>query len=115
MTIDDPRVAQFNSSCLSNSSRTFINGFPFSFSNCFSGGNQAPLQFGGGSVSPNSSLTIRSYSLASNRTYEFQVIMTNRQNPAIQTTGYLLARIEDRKAQMIAVASVVLYLVYIRY
>ncbi|CAF1216235.1 unnamed protein product, partial [Adineta ricciae] len=90
LTIDDPRITQFNSSCLSNTSR-----------------NQAPLQFGGGSISPNSSLTIRSYSLASNQTYEFQVIMTNRQNPAIQTTGYLLARIEDRKSQMITVACVI--------
>jgi hypothetical protein len=50
-----------------------------------------------------SSVTIRSKSLASNRTYQFMVYMESRQNSSLQATGYVLVRIEDASSTMIAI------------
>ncbi len=83
MTIDDPRNDSLNPSCLSNRS-----GIAFS--------------------SSKSSLRILAGSLQSNRTYQFMVQMTSRQNSSTQSTGYLLVQVDDSYPQMIAVALVII-------
>ena len=50
-----------------------------------------------------SSVTILSGSLQSNRTYQFMVYMENRRNSTLQATGYVLVRVEDTHPQMIAI------------
>ncbi len=79
LSIDDMRNDPSNPSCLSN--RT---GFQF-----------------GNSI--NSSLTILSGSLQSNRTYQFMVYMVNRRNSSVQATGYVLVNVVDTHPQMIAI------------
>jgi hypothetical protein len=79
LSIDDMRNDPSNPSCLSN--RT---GFQF-----------------GNSI--NSSLTILSGSLQSNRTYQFMVQMENRRNSSLQVTGYVLVKVEDTRSQMILI------------
>jgi hypothetical protein len=51
--------------------------------------------YGGGVVSPRSSLTVLANSLASNETYQLMVQMENRQNPNISAIGYLLVQVVD--------------------
>jgi hypothetical protein len=79
LSIDDMRNDSSNPSCLSN--RT---GWKF-----------------GNSI--NSSLTILSGSLQSNRTYQFMVYMVNRRNSSAQATGYVLVNVVDTHPQMIAI------------
>jgi hypothetical protein len=67
-------------------------------------GNGTALQYGGRNDSLKSSLTILANSLASNQTYQFMVQMVNRQNSAIQATGYLLVQVEDTQHQLIVIA-----------
>ncbi|CAF1362531.1 unnamed protein product [Adineta ricciae] len=83
LTIDDQRNDSLNPSCLSN--RT-----GFTFNNMI-----------------NSSLTILSNSLQSNRTYQFMIHMKNRQNSSLQATGYLLVQIVDRSSQTILIDCVI--------
>jgi hypothetical protein len=64
-------------------------------------GNVTAWQYGGSTISPKSSLTILSGSLPSNQTYQFMVIMTNRQNSTFHATGYLLVNVQDSNPQMI--------------
>jgi len=79
LSIDDMRSDPSNPSCLSN--RT---GFQF-----------------GNSI--NSSLTILSGSLQSNRTYQFMVQMVNCRNSSVQATGYVLVDVVDTLPKMIAI------------
>ena len=79
LTIDDPRVDPLNQSCLSNQTA-------WKYENVF-----------------NSSLTILSGSLLSNRTYQFMVKMTNIRNASRQATGYLLVRVEDSSSEIIII------------
>ncbi len=79
LSIDDLRNDSSNPSCLSN--RT---GWKF-----------------GNSI--NSSLTILSGSLQSNRTYQFMVYMVNRRNSSLQATGYVLVNVVDTRPQMIVI------------
>jgi hypothetical protein len=67
-------------------------------------GNGTVLQFGGSTVSPQSSLTILANSLKSNQTYQFMVYMENRQNSSIQATGYLLVQVDETQPQLIVMA-----------
>jgi len=67
-------------------------------------GNGTGLRYGGASNSMKSSLTILRNSLKSNETYQFMVNMTNRQNPSVEATGYLLVQIEDAETQLIVTA-----------
>jgi len=57
----------------------------------------------GRSTSPNSSVTILAGSLASNQTYQFRVLMKNRQNSSFQADGYVLVNIQDSDSQLIEV------------
>jgi hypothetical protein len=66
-------------------------------------GNGSPLEYGGSVISPESSLTILSGSLSPNQTYQFMVIMTNRQNSSLQATGYLLVQVQDSNTQIIVI------------
>jgi hypothetical protein len=79
LSIDDMRNDSSNPSCLSNR-----RGFQF-----------------GNSI--NSSLTILSGSLQSNRTYQFMVQMENVRNSSVQATGYVLVDVVDTRPQMIAI------------
>jgi len=79
LSIDDLRNDPSNPSCLSN---------------------RTGLKFGN---SIESSLTILAGSLQSNRTYQFMVQMANRQNSAIQATGYVLVNVVDTRPQMILI------------
>ncbi len=79
LSIDDLRNDSSNPSCLSN--RT---GWKF-----------------GNSI--NSSLTILSNSLQSNRTYQFMVQMVSRRNSSLQATGYVLVNVVDTRPQMILI------------
>jgi hypothetical protein len=79
LSIDDLRNDSSNPSCLSN---------------------RTGLKFGN---SIESSLTILAGSLQSNRTYQFMVQMANRQNSAIQATGYVLVNVVDSRPQMILI------------
>jgi len=55
------------------------------------------------STSPNSSVTILAGSLASNQTYQFKVLMTNRVDSSFQADGYVLVNIQDSDSQLIEV------------
>ncbi|CAF1019455.1 unnamed protein product [Adineta ricciae] len=55
----------------------------------------------------NSSFTILSGSLQSNRTYQFMVQMGNRKNSSRQATGYLLVKTVDTRPQMILIGCVI--------
>ncbi len=66
--------------------------------------NGTSWEYGGMINSPKSLLTILSGSLASNQTYQFMVLMKNRQNSSLQSTGYLLVQVDDTYSQIIAVA-----------
>ncbi|CAF1690494.1 unnamed protein product, partial [Adineta ricciae] len=79
LTIDDSRTDPVNPSCLLNRSD-----------------NRTTLIYKNSTLSPNSSLTIFSGSLRTNQTYQFMISMTNRQNPSITSTGYLLVKIADK-------------------
>ncbi len=68
--------------------------------NFFLTDNRTAWQYGN---SINSSLTILSGSLQSNRTYQFMVYMQNRRNSSIQATGYVLVQVQDTHPQMIAI------------
>ncbi|CAF1347188.1 unnamed protein product [Adineta ricciae] len=83
LTIDDMRNDSANPSCLSN--RT-----GWRFDNAI-----------------NSSFTILSGSLRSNRTYQFMVAMQNIPNPSKQVTGYLLVNVEDVDSPMIVIGCVI--------
>jgi hypothetical protein len=48
-------------------------------------------------------VTILGQSLQLNRTYQFMVYMENRRNFSHQATGYVLVKVEDTHAQMIAI------------
>ena len=82
MTIDDSRTDPFNPSCVSN---------------------RSTLIYKNSTLSPNSSLTILSGSLRTNQTYQFMISMTNRQNPSITDTGYLLVKIADKIPKLIVI------------
>jgi len=58
----------------------------------------------GSSVSPQSSVTILAGSQTCNQTYQFMVLMVNRQNSSYKATGYLLVQVEDTNSSIIAVA-----------
>ncbi|CAF1124640.1 unnamed protein product [Adineta steineri] len=90
LSIDDSTIDPYNPSCLSNRS-----------------GNGTGLIFGNLTSSPNSSLTVLSGSLQSNRMYQFMVYMENRKNSSIQATGYVLVTIEVTHPQLIAVGCVI--------
>ncbi len=79
LSIDDLRNDSSNPSCLSN---------------------RTGLKFGN---SINSSLTILSNSLQSNRTYQFMVQMVSRRNSSLQATGYVLVNVVDTRPQMILI------------
>jgi len=66
--------------------------------------NGTALQFGGSTISPQSSLTILANSLKSNQTYQFMVYMENRQNSSLQATGYLLVQVDDAQPQLVVMA-----------
>ena len=51
----------------------------------------------------NSSLTIFSKSLLSNRTYQFIVQMISRRNSSMQSIGYLLVQIDDNYHPIIGI------------
>ncbi len=65
--------------------------------------NRTELIYGNSTLSPKSSLKILSGSLQSNQTYQFMVSMTNRQNPSIQATGYILVTIVDGRPPLIVI------------
>jgi hypothetical protein len=65
-------------------------------------GDKIALSYGS-VVSPQSSVTILSGSLASNQTYQFKVSMINRRNSTLQTAGYLLVQVIDTRSEMILV------------
>ena len=50
-----------------------------------------------------SSVVIIAGSLESNHSYQFCVIMVNRRNASLQSTGYVLVTVEDTKPQLIAI------------
>ena len=50
-----------------------------------------------------SSITILSGSLQSNRTYQFMVQMISRKNASQQATGYVLVQVENTRPQLIAI------------
>ncbi|UJR18151.1 hypothetical protein I4U23_005051 [Adineta vaga] len=54
-----------------------------------------------------SSLTIHSHSLQSNRTYQFMVSLTNRQNSSVQSIGFILVKVENVHSPMIIVGCVI--------
>ncbi|CAF1149550.1 unnamed protein product [Adineta ricciae] len=83
LTVDDLRIDPYNPSCLSN--RT---GFQF----------YNAIQ---------SSLTILSNSLQSNRTYQFMVRITNRQNSSLQSTGSLLIKVEQLSSPLVLIGCVI--------
>ena len=83
LTINDSTIDPQNPSCLS---QQFDNRIGWQFDD--------PSK---------SSLTIRSSSLQSNRTYQFMVHMENRQNSSLQATGYLLVKVEESHPQMIII------------
>ncbi|UJR06650.1 hypothetical protein I4U23_010936 [Adineta vaga] len=83
LTIDDMRNDSLNPSCLSN--RT-----GWKFDNSF-----------------NSSMTILSNSLQSNRIYQFMVQMENLRNSSLQATGYVLVKVEDTRPNMILIGCVI--------
>ncbi|CAF1500386.1 unnamed protein product, partial [Adineta steineri] len=89
LTIDDSRTDPLNPSCLSNRSD-----------------NGTSLIYKNSTLSPNSSLTILSGSLQTNQTYQFMISMTNRQNPSITDTGYLLVKIADKIPKLIVIGCV---------
>jgi hypothetical protein len=62
--------------------------------------NRTGWKFGN---SINSSLTILSNSLQSNRTYQFMVQMVSRRNSSLQATGYVLVNVVDTRPQMILI------------
>ena len=66
-------------------------------------GTTMEWQFGGGNVSPRSSITLLADSLASNVTYQLMVQMQNRWNPAQQAIGYLLVQVQDKQPQLIVI------------
>jgi hypothetical protein len=55
-------------------------------------------------MSLRSSLIIFSGSLPSNQTYQFMLVITNRQNASLQATGYLLVQVQDSDSQIITLA-----------
>jgi hypothetical protein len=67
-------------------------------------GNGTAWQYGGTNGSLKSSLTILANSLKSNETYQFMVIMSNRQNSTLQATGYVLVQVIDSQSQLIVIA-----------
>ncbi|CAF4377868.1 unnamed protein product, partial [Rotaria magnacalcarata] len=73
LPLDDPRIQQLNSSCLSN---------------------QSGLTYVGATNSPKSSLIILGNSLKSNQTCQFKVTMQNLQNSSVQGFDYLLVKVE---------------------
>ncbi|UJR38826.1 hypothetical protein I4U23_031491 [Adineta vaga] len=86
LPIDDPRIDLLNSSCFSNRS-----------------GNETAWEYG----STKSSVTILAESLVSNKTYQFMVIMINRENSSIQATGYLLVQVQDQTVHTVTVGCVI--------
>ncbi len=66
-------------------------------------GNGTAWQYGS-AVSPQSSVTILAGLLACNQTYQFMVLMVNRQDSSYQATGYLLVQVANTNSQMIVVA-----------
>ncbi|CAF4140166.1 unnamed protein product, partial [Adineta steineri] len=65
--------------------------------------NQTPWKFN----SINSSITIVSASLQSNRTYQFMVYMEHQQNTSLQAIGYVLVTVEDTYPHMILIGCVI--------
>ena len=65
--------------------------------------NKIGLIYGNSSVAPKSSLMIRGGSLRPNQTYQFMVRITNRQNPSIQSTGYLLVEMKFNDLPLITI------------
>jgi hypothetical protein len=105
LTIDDPRVDPINPSCFSNQSGiNFIISFHYFWYLFLKKGNGMAWQYNGSTITPKSSLTILPSSLSSNQTYQFMVIMTHRQTPSVQATGYLLIRVVDSNPQLITLA-----------
>jgi hypothetical protein len=47
---------------------------------------------------------IFSSSLPSNQTYQFMVVIKNRQNASLQSTGYVLVKVQDSDSPIIALA-----------
>ena len=100
LTVDDPRVDPNNPSCLSNGPgrrdpfRLFIPLY-----RCAG----KVWQFAGSSVSPRSALTLYAGSLATNRMFQFMVIMTYRPNLNRQAKGYLLVHVDNTRPQTIGI------------
>ena len=75
LTIDDPTIDRYNSSCLSN--------------------NRTAVQFVGVGPESKSSVLIRAGSLRPNRTYQFMTEMQHRRNNRSQATGFVLVEVVD--------------------
>jgi len=65
--------------------------------------NDTAWKYNGVNLSLKSSVTILANSLQSNRTYQFMVYMENRRNNSLQTTGYVLVKVENTFSKMIAI------------
>jgi hypothetical protein len=74
------------------------------FLNHFYKDNGTPWQYSGPTMSLRSSLIIFSNSLPSNQTYQFMLVITNRQNASLQATGYVLVQVQDSNSQIITLA-----------
>ena len=57
----------------------------------------------------NSSFTILSGSLQSNRTYQFMVQMLHRRNSSLQSFGYLIVQVENLQSPVIIIKYVLVY------
>ena len=65
--------------------------------------NAVAWQYGGGVLSPQSSLTLVAGSLASNQTYQLMVQMENRENSSDRAVGYVVVRVENKQSQLITI------------
>ncbi|CAM4949155.1 unnamed protein product [Rotaria socialis] len=86
LSLDDPRIQQFNSSCLSN---------------------QSGLTYVGVTNSPKSSLIILGNSLIPNQTYQFKVKVQNLQNSSVQDFDYLFVEVQGNQYQLIVMGCVI--------
>ncbi|CAF1309622.1 unnamed protein product [Rotaria magnacalcarata] len=103
LPLDDPRIQQLNSSCLSNQSGIYNNYYLLFYSHPYGIG----LTYVGATNSPKSSLIILGYSLKSNQTCQFKVTMQNLQNSSVQGFDYLLVKVEGNQQMLIVIGCVI--------
>ena len=102
LTMDDPTVDPSNPSCFSLQSSKFMHSI-IRLILLHDIDTGPTLSYGGGTRSPNSSLTLLAGSLAANETYQLMVILESRRNPSIRATGYLLVQVEATQHQLVVI------------